>query len=563
MISWIQRTFQTHFKWIFLVLLAVTIISFIVTIGNTPGLGQAGPKTIQRTFFGYDIDQQATAAQVFGDANLSAQLQTGFARLSNDQLQNYAYERLAAIALADQLKLPQPTKEQVSDYIKRLRAFAGSDGKFDPSRYASFRDNLKTSPGASEGDIARVLSDDVRIEHLRKLLAGPGYVLSNEVKDQLIQTDSKWTIAVATLDYADFKPDIAVPPDALQRYFNENAFRYVVPPRVGVDYVLFPASAYLSKVKATPAQVRAYYDDHQDEFPAPAKEKAGAGKKSIDLPVGKAADADFAAVRPKVEQAYKEERARHLAAEDAANLTVDIYNQKLKPGTADFASFVAARKLTVKQVPPFDQATAPQDLGWPSDVIDQALKLSADKPVSDALPVKAGSVVLFWRNTLPSYQPKLEQVRARVTADYKENERRKEFVALGNTLHARLAAALKNGATLAAAAAALPVKPDEPKLAVKDYPAFTPRQPPAELNASVLSALGHMRQGELSSMLIAQAKGYFVYAKDRQLPVMNPNSTTFTEARQQMAALTAAVDQNLYLREIVNRELKKTQPSSS
>ena len=39
MISWIQRYFQHHFRTIFTVLLGVTIISFIFTIGAAPGLG--------------------------------------------------------------------------------------------------------------------------------------------------------------------------------------------------------------------------------------------------------------------------------------------------------------------------------------------------------------------------------------------------------------------------------------------------------------------------------------------------------------------------------------------
>ena len=45
MISWIQRSFQQHFRIIFGILLAVTIISFIFTIGASPGIGRAGPKT--------------------------------------------------------------------------------------------------------------------------------------------------------------------------------------------------------------------------------------------------------------------------------------------------------------------------------------------------------------------------------------------------------------------------------------------------------------------------------------------------------------------------------------
>jgi len=50
MISWIQRYFQHHFKTIFAVLLAVTIISFIFTIGASPGIGRGDRRVIDRQF---------------------------------------------------------------------------------------------------------------------------------------------------------------------------------------------------------------------------------------------------------------------------------------------------------------------------------------------------------------------------------------------------------------------------------------------------------------------------------------------------------------------------------
>ena len=52
MISWIQKYFQHHFKTIFAVLLAVTIISFIFTIGAAPGIGQADRRVTERRVFG-------------------------------------------------------------------------------------------------------------------------------------------------------------------------------------------------------------------------------------------------------------------------------------------------------------------------------------------------------------------------------------------------------------------------------------------------------------------------------------------------------------------------------
>ncbi len=560
MISWIQRNFQQHFRVVFGLLLAVTIISFIFVIGASPGIGRAGTKTLKREFFGQDIDSQGVIDRIFTDASLSAELQTGSTQLDSSQLQEYGMQRVAALALADQLHLPPPTDAEITDFIKGLPAFVGPDGKFDASRYAAFRDNLRLNPRISEGDIARVLNDDVRIERLRTLLAGPGYVLPGEVKDQLVRADSTWTIAVATMDYSAFKPEIPVPEDALKRYFDDNAFRYVVPPRVGVDYVEFPASDYLASVKVTDAQVRAYYDADPERFPAPKAKTEEKDKNSLQVNAkGGNADADFLLVRSEVEKALKLERAKHQAAEAAADLTVALYNQKLKPGTSDFDAYLSSRKLPLHHVAPFDRASEPKDLGWTPQIVDEAVKLTADQPVSDPLPAAQGSLVLFWRETLPSYQPTLAQVRDRVVADFKENERRKMFVALGQKVRGELEAKLKSGSTFAQAAATV-TNADQPKLAVKDYPAFTRRQPPADISPAVLNSLELLQPGQVSAMMIVQDVGHFVYAQSRKLPDLSPTAAPFDAMRVQLAQLTARFNQNLYLGDLVTRELKKTGP---
>ncbi|HTX64845.1 MAG TPA: peptidyl-prolyl cis-trans isomerase [Opitutaceae bacterium] len=563
MISWIQRNFQKHFRAVFGVLLAVTIISFVMVIGAGPGLGRAGPKVAKRLFFNVDLEQAGVSSRVFGDASLSAQLQGAAGNLDGNQLQSYGLQRVAALTLADQLKLPAPTTQEVADYIKTLRAFAGPDGSFDASLYAAFRDSLRTSQRVSEVDVARVLNDDLRIAHVRTLLAGPGYVLPDEVRDQLVRARSTWTLAVATLDYAAYKPDVPAPEDALKRFYDDNTFRYVVPDRVGVDYVEFPGAAFLDQVHVTDAEVRAYYDENSSRFPAPPKKDSGdKGALKLDSTAPSNPDADFAAVRPQVELALRTERAQQLSAKAAADLTVEIYDQKLKPGAPDFAALLASHNLTLKTVPPFDRDTPPTNPAWSPQIVDQALRLSAQKLESDPLPTATGTVVLFWRETVPSYQATFAQARERVIADYKENERRKRFVDLGRTLRGLLETRVKAGDTFAKAAAAASVDPAQPKLDVKEYPPFTRQQPPADLNPAVQNVLDQIAPGQVSDMLIAQNKGYLVYVQDRKLPDLSETGAPYAVVRAQLAQLTAGFNQELYLNQLTAQELKKTEPAS-
>ena len=560
MISWIQRSFQHHFRTVFGILLAVTIISFIFTIGASPGIGRASTRTYSQLFFGHDLGKQGTSDTLFGDAALSIQLQAGYMAADNSQIQEYGLQRTAALALADQLKLPAPTRDDLANHIRSLRSFAGPDGQFDANRYATFRDNLKTNPRLSESDISRVLSDDVRIAQLRKLLAGPGYVLPGEVRAQLLRADTSWTIAVATADYAAFKPEIPVAEDALKRFFDDNAVNYVVPPRVGVDYVEYRTDDFLGAVTLTPAEVRAYYDENSARFPRPPEPKAEGEKKPAQPDAAKQynPEADFAAVRSQVEQTLKTERAARLAAKAAADLTVEIYEQKLQPQAPVFNDFLAKNRLTRKSAPPFERQAVPPGLGWNPQVVELAQQLSADHPVSDAMPTATGSLVLFWRETLPSYQPAISQVRDHVVADYKENERRKAFIDAGRAIRSQIEAHLKAGEPFdKAAAVASPLK-----LAVKDYPAFIRRQPPKELGQSpALAALESLGQGQLSDLIPTADQGLFVFIREKKNPDLAETSLQFTSTQSQLAQMTASLNESLLLGEMVERELKKNAPA--
>src|ERR1700722_7005889 len=182
MISWIQRTFQRHFRVVFAALLGITIISFIVTIGATPGIGRGDHVLVSREFFGHNLASRGESQQLNSDAALSVELEAGYTGMDEQQIQKNALERVAALHLADQWHLPPASSSEIQDLIKGLRIFADEKGQFDISRYDAFRRSLQGNSRTSEADISRVIAEDARIMSVRKLLDGPGYVLPSDVK---------------------------------------------------------------------------------------------------------------------------------------------------------------------------------------------------------------------------------------------------------------------------------------------------------------------------------------------------------------------------------------------
>lgn len=555
MISWIQKTFQHHFRLIFMVLLGLTIVAFVFTIGASPGIGNAGQKAMNRPFFDVNLGNQDDVARVIGDAQLSVYLQVGYPALSGDRLEQFALHRHAALVLANRMRIPGPTPSELEAFVKTRGAFMGQNGEFDAARYAAFRDRLKLNPGAGEGDVSRVLMDDFRYEKVQKLLAGPGYVLPGDVKAELALSDTSWTLAIATTDYAAYAPNIA-PTDAdLKKYFEENSFRYEIPPQVRVGAVDFPSSSFLSQVNIKDADVRAYYDANPARFPKPAATGAD-GKPVVTPPAGAAPDADFAAVRPQVLAALTQERVQHLAAQAASNLTLALYEGKIS--RANVTAFLKERNLTVRSIPPFSRDAVPAELASSPEVGEAAFKLNDSRYYSDAVATPSGSAVLLWEELVPARKPELAEVRARVTSDFTENEKRKRFVEAGHAARALIETRLKAGDSFEAAVAAASSK--GLKFESKLLPAFTAREPAKDVDQSLLGSIQNLQKGALSEMIISGPKGTIVQVVDRKAPVVDDSNPRYSETRAQLGQYLAASAASSQLSALVEQELAKSAP---
>jgi peptidyl-prolyl cis-trans isomerase D len=550
MISWIQKYFQHHFRSIFAVMLVLMIVSFVFTIGAGPGIGRADRRTIDRRVFGYNLASQDDQSRLFGDAGLSAQLQAGYP-LEGNELQNYAFQRAASLSLADQMHVPTATKQEVADFIKTLRVFSGQDGQFDAQRYTTFRESLKTNPRMSEATVSRILSDDIRAGKIQKLLAGPGYVLSTDVKNQLEQADATWTLGIATVDYASFNPSIPTTEPIIAKFFDENSFRYDIPPRISVNYVEFSALALLPTVSVTDAEVRAFYDSNPARFPKPPTDSKVAPKTD--------ANADYAAVRPGVETALKIERAHRLAAKAASDFSLALFERKAAPGTPEFDALIATQKTPVKSLAPFTREEGPAEFGGSPEIAAEAFKLGKDRVSSDAVNSPSGAVVLFWKELQPARKPLLPEVHQKVVADYIDGEKRKRFVELGRTVRASIENRVKAGDTFEKAVAAA-ASAGSVKIQAKTLPPFSLRQPPQDVDYAVFSSLERLSKGSLSDMIMAKEHGVLVYAVDKKLPDMNETSPLFQTSRGQLASTSARIGANAFLGEYVTDELKKSEP---
>jgi peptidyl-prolyl cis-trans isomerase D len=551
MISWIQRTFQQHFKWLFLILLVFVIVSFIFITNASSGLGQASRHVPSRPFFGINLNSSEEAQALVKDATLSVQLHGQRLQIRSDaQFQQYALQRHAALHLAAELNLPAPTQEQLARHVRSLGAFAGVDGTFDPKRYATFRDSLDTNPQIREADVSRVLAEDVLYQEVLTLLSGPGYALPVEVKNQLERADSLWTIEAVSIDFDSYKPSISPTDDALAKYFEQNASAYEIPAMVGAAYIDFPSSAYASQVTFSEEGLRAYFDANSARFLPPLSDKP-------EKPL--APDAAFAAARKQVEEAYKLERARNLANAAATDLSVALYEKKISAD--DLPAFLKDHQLSLKSVTPFNARNTPAELGASRGLITESLKIGPDHRYSDPVDTGRGAAILVWKESIPARQPGFVEVKDRVKADYIERERHKQFIESGRALRTALETRIKAGDTLTKALAASS-SVIAAKTSIKTWPAFTLATPPQDIDYSVYGAISGLKKGELSPMISSVEQSFIVYAVDCKVPAIDPSSAKFIETRDRLATIGASRNGGEILAQIVETELDKTAPAN-
>jgi peptidyl-prolyl cis-trans isomerase D len=560
MISWIQRTFQQHFKWLFVVLLIVVIISFVFITNASSGLGQGGQgKAPDRPFFGLNLSNQEAVRRLMEDAQLSLHLRRPVFQEppSEGEIQQHALQRHAALHFADQLRLPAPGTDspEFAAYIQTLGRFAGPDGNFDPKAFESFRDSLKTNPRLTEGDVARVLLDDVRAQAYEKLLAGPGYVLPSDIAEQLARRDTRWTLALASIDGKSFAPRIDVSDTPVAAWFENHARRYEIAPRASVAAITFPAAA--DSVTVTETEVRAAYDANPERYPAPEAQPPAI---QIDA---KDPEAVFAAVRARVEADLRKQRAERAALAAADDLTVKLLEQRI--ATEKLPEFLAARGLTLEELGPVGVGAIPAALGGDAAAIriaPEVLRLAADRPYSNPVSTPAGAAVLVWRESIPARVPALAEVRDQVLADYQVAERRRLFNEAGRQLRDSVAAAVAAGrpfaeaVTTAATTAGL-------KVEIKTPAPFTLTQPPQDIDFTAFQALGTLNEGQVSEFLPSRSESaLLVHALKKEIPAFDPASPAAAEIKAQMAPILAQRNAQGILSAKVESELQKTAPAT-
>ena len=564
MISWIQHHLIRHGRWIFLTLLAVVIVAFVFTIGNTPGCAPNRSGYEERNFYGYDLNSPRVQETIADKVSLSHLLNTGRPLRDDRRFQSQVTQRIALLHLADAIGVPGPEEAALADYVRTKRAFLGADGNFDPDAYTRMVDRIESNPSLPDGLVVNVLEEDFRIDRVRDALGGPGYLLPAEAEAQTRRNQTTFDLATATLAFSDFSPDIEVTEEALREHYRANRESYRIPERVNASYVFFPAENHTDDVREPEtSDLRSHFIENRQRFVEAHKERTpeSAPENADDAATGDTPDAPngdtgedngngkpsvtFDDVRDLVKADYVEQRARRLANEAAEAFAYTLYDEEIELDSARFNELVNNSGARRSRIEPYTREGADQR-ALPAEMLRSAFSLGGDRYYSDAFGMDGGFAVLLREGTIPSEIPAFETVREAVRADYRAQRKRELFTERAEALRAKLRETLGGDTAFAEAAESLGLHP-------RDFEPFEAANPPRQLPRPALEQARGMDDGELSPVLKQGNDALLVYVREKTVPTIAPDDEALANARDYLSRIGSMLGANALVRELVAR----------
>ncbi len=546
MITWIQTRFQTGYKILFFVVLLVIIVAFVFTIGEAPGLGRGQPRGEAVDYFGYNLRSDRDLQELYRLAGISFYIQHG--RDGGERLQPYALERVAYLQTGRDLGIPTPSTAELQNFVRSLDGFRGPDGRFDGRLYSEYLDNVEAHPRMSQDDVARVFEEDFIVEKVRALLSGPGYALPQAVRRDLARQRTEWTVELASLPLADLDVDVEPDDEDLRTFYEENDFRYEVPPHKVVSYVVFESDRYLDEAEApSEAEMREYFERNRGDFSLPEEEIPEADEQSdSDDEAGDAEprEVTFDDVKDQVEAVLKRRAARRLAEQAASDFTFALFEGGFEMNSDELAAKIDEWELHRETLVPYPEGERPA-------IIRDSRPLNEDRFYSDPQSLGDNMIVILLDDIHPAYIPPFEDVRDRVAADYREEETRRLRAERGNRIHETLVAKLGEEVGFEEAAA-------EEGLAVRSFEPFTLQSPPGDLSRSVLGRLQELRPGQVSRMIQENDTAYFLYIRDREVPEIDETHEDFITRLEQTRSFSANFTGQFAIQEIQQRAMPRT-----
>ncbi|HWX20935.1 MAG TPA: SurA N-terminal domain-containing protein [Candidatus Binatia bacterium] len=520
-------TIRRHQKWLWLAIIIPTIITFVWYFGPTSKLDNGRRGSVD---YGSINGQRVSQAQ-FAKAHSEVKLQYFFMtgrfpeedRNSRFDPIGETYRWLLLLQKQDELgiRVGEDTVEETARAL--LRPFERS-GMSAPAEFAK---RVLQPQGLDPDDFERYVRHYAGLQELISTVALGGKLVTPEEARQLYTREHQELATEAVFFSAsNYLAGVSVPAEALTQFYSNNLAAYIIPERVQVKYVRFSVSNYM-------AQAETDLKTNLNELVETNYQHLGTNL-AVLFPDAKTPEAAKAKIRERLIQ--------HKAIDPYAKSNAFLFASKLldmnpvRP--SNFDDLARTNGLSVGVSAPFSRSEGPEDLNVGADFVKAAFGLTPEEPFAGPILGQDGAYEIAINKTLPRETPSLDQVKAKVTGDYKRQQAMTMAFQASQAFYPALTNGLAQGKSFSAICTESQLKP-------VPLPAFsisTRELPEVEEHLSVdqfkTAAFG-TPSGKATSPMMTSDGGMILFVKAK-LPVDEakmradlPNFTQMVRRRRQ------------------------------
>ncbi|MCX6997676.1 MAG: peptidylprolyl isomerase [Kiritimatiellaeota bacterium] len=415
LISKFHRLIQSRLLWgTFLVIIVISFVGWGV---KWPGCS-AQPTGGEGLLDGKPVPPEEFQ-QAYNNSRLGFALMTGRSVVATPavakDLRQATWRRIAMLRQAHGLGLIASDIE-VMAAIQQQPMFQ-ADGRFNAAQYDAFVQSVLGNLGVTEPFFEEYLREELVLQKLRGAVSQTLLVPPSDLQRALSAVGDQFILEYAVVTPASVTGAVQVAAADPRAYFASHTNDFVVPEKVIVQVVEFPASNYLAQVRVAEQEVTDYYNEHMDHYSRVVETNAPALGTNPPARVSQTVTQPFDEVKSNIVEQLRLAAARAQAADAAAEFVTSLVKDR-KGQALTFTQAAAKGKLAIRKVGPFAQ-----DEPVPGIDAGRAFQQAAfsrreavdDERFSDPIPGRAGSYVLQIEQRLSARVPAFEEVAARAT----------------------------------------------------------------------------------------------------------------------------------------------------
>jgi hypothetical protein len=492
-------TIRKHQTWLWVVIITLTIISFVIFFspyqrmdadgGGAGGLGSINGKKITRQAF-FEAQREMNLHSLFTTGRWLDDDRRG----QRTDVEREVYQWLLVVQKQEELGI------HVGDDAAAQAAQVMMQRLGIPSTKVLSERVLKEK-GMTMEDFESYVRHAVGLQELINTVGLAGKLVTPQETKSLYEREHQEVATEAVFfNASNYLASVQVTPEAVAQYYSVRSNNYAIPERVQVKYVKYDVAQFQTQAQAQLTNLNELVE-------------ANATRMGTNLFAGaKTAEESKAKLREEILREQARTEARKKALEFANNLfAINPVNSE------NLARLAQSNNLPVSVTAPFAQDDSPAGLTVGPEFAKAAFSLSSEEPYAGPIVAQDAVYVIAIDKTIPREVPSLDQVRDRVTADFKRNQAREMAWRAATTFQASATNALNSGKSFADVCAQEKVNP----VSLPPFSVSTRNLPEVDdlLNLSQLKqAAFTLSPGKVSSVLPTSEGGLVLHLKSK-LPI--------------------------------------------